>query len=245
MVGAIMLCVKEVWYKYKNEKEYTLKGISFKMGEGEIVGLLGSSGAGKTTLLKCIANLLPPTFGSVIIDDASCLFNNNLTGIIFQERGVLDSLTVLENVLLGCLGRTQVLFSIFGIYPKKEILVGLDCLEKVGLSGYSQTRASKLSSGQKQRVSIARVLCQGPKIVLADEPVSNLDPDLSDQILDMLVNVCVENRFLLIMSLHSPQLAQKYCNRVLGLKQGRILYDDVPSELPNIVPNLYRKIEQI
>ncbi|MGB2925776.1 MAG: phosphonate ABC transporter ATP-binding protein [Limnothrix sp.] len=210
-----------------------LKQLSFEICTGEKVGLIGSSGAGKSTLLNLLNGKFTPTEGILQIwaEDFSALSTKQRRkvqrniGTIYQQLNLVESLAVIHNVNAGHLGRWSFLKAAFSlVFPQNRDLAK-DALEQVGIPEKMFERTSELSGGQKQRVALARVLVQDPAIILADEPISSLDPQLSHDMMDLLVELCDRHGKTLIVSLHSLEFAKSHCDRLIGLKQGEILFD--------------------
>lgn len=210
-----------------------LSDVSFQVGEGEFVVLLGLSGSGKSTLLRCINRLVEPTSGRVIFNgiDVTAASGAELShvrrsiGMIFQQFNLVERSSVLTNVLAGRLGYLNSLTTAVGIFPKEEVARALRNLERVGIADKAYNRARSLSGGQQQRVGIARALMQEPKLILADEPVASLDPVLAHSILGYLERLNREDGLSVICSLHIPSWARRYGTRILALKEGRLVYD--------------------
>jgi len=234
-----MIKIKNLTHKYKNEKEDALKKVNLHVKKGDKLTIIGSSGSGKSTLLKCINNLIEPTFGEVLVNNVNVTTadKNDLrkirrrTGIIFQEFDLIERDTILKNVLNGRLGYVGTLRSSLGIFKQEDYKKVDKALKDVGLSKLKNKRVSDLSGGQKQRVAIARVLVQEPRIILADEPVSNLDPRLMEDILKLLSKLCDEKDITLVTSLHFVQFTKDYFTRVIGIKKGKIVFDGKPKDL--------------
>jgi phosphonate transport system ATP-binding protein len=229
-----MIEVRNLIHRYKNNNEDVLKKISFNIGKGQIAILLGSNGSGKTTLLRCINKLIVPVSGSIFIDGIDILKANaqktrwvrRRIGFIFQELNLIERMTVLDNVMNGRLGYIGLLRTCFNRFREDDYRAALNSLQKMGLSDLKYKRVSNLSGGQKQRVAIARALSQEPEIILADEPVSSLDPKLREEIMALLYRVCIEKEITLIMSLHFVGLSRRYASRIIGINNGRIVVDD-------------------
>ena len=195
---------------------------------GERVALIGPSGAAKTTLLRLINGYIQPSGGKLRVlgqeigqsDASRCR-----VGFVFQEFNLIERATVFQNVLWGRLGRVNRLRSLFGWFPDADKRLSMRAIAEVDLVDQATQRADTLSGGQKQRVAVARVLAQEADIILADEPVSNLDPALADDILALLVEVSQHHGATLLMSVHQPALAQRYAQRILGLRHGRVVFD--------------------
>lgn len=209
--------------------------LAFEAGQFSV--LLGPSGAGKSTLLHCLNQLTVPTGGTVeveglgIVDTAAKRHALRcMTGFVFQQHQLILRQTALANVLNGRLGCTPLWRSLLP-WSRKDVTEALGCLERVGLLDFALIRAGRLSGGQQQRVGIARALAQNPRIILADEPVASLDPAKSEEILDLLLNICREDGICTVVSLHQVELARKFADRVIALKDGRVVFDAPPSAL--------------
>lgn len=234
-----MIEIKNLTHKYGTRGENAIQDINLKIEEGEILVILGSSGAGKSTLLKCINRLIEPSSGRVYIENRDILSVpvgeaeklRRGMGMIFQQFNLIERNTVFENVLTGRLSYTSTIKCILGLFSKEDKDITMDCLMRVDLQDYADERVSDLSGGQKQRVGIARALAQKPKIILADEPVSALDPKLMKETMDLLQRICIEDGITLIVSLHFLELARKYATRIVGMREGRLVFDGNPEDL--------------
>ncbi len=231
-----------------------LRGISLRVEQGEFVGVIGLSGSGKSTLLRCINRLIDADAGEVLVPRAllgaransasidvlklnrtELRYIRRKIGMIFQQFNIVKRLSVIDNVLSGGLGYQPTLRSTLGIFSEAERRRALVNLKRVGLLGHAYRRADELSGGEQQRVAIARTLMQQPVIILADEPVSSLDPKLSRVILDILKRVCSEDGITALVSLHMLELTREYADRVIGLKAGQILFDGATKDLTDAV----------
>ena len=216
-----------------------LNGISLKISDGEMVCIIGKSGAGKSTLLRLINRLIEPTSGTIIYDgvEITSLKRKKLKiwrskcAMIFQQFNLIERLDVLTNVLSGTLGINFNLLKLLKIYNKKEKLDALTYLHNLGLSNKALQRVETLSGGQQQRVAIARAMMQKPKILLADEPISSLDPKNSKIVMDDIKKINQQEGIMAICNLHSLDVAKEYCERLIGLSDGKIVFDGHPSEL--------------
>ncbi len=216
-----------------------LKNVSFEVQEGEFLAVIGLSGSGKSTLLRCINRLIDPTEGRVIWHDVDITAAQGRElrhirrqiGMIFQQFNLVKRSTVLTNVLAGRLGYAHPVWSLFHIFPKEDYARAYANLERVGIPEKAHVRADQLSGGQQQRVAIARALMQEPKLMLADEPVASLDPVLAHSILRYLETLNREDGITVICSLHFLDLVHRYATRVIGLKDGELVFDGHPSEL--------------
>ena len=210
---------------------------NLRVQRGERVVVLGPSGAGKTTLLRMINSYVAPTGGVVRVLGAEITPQRGLDrrmkrhiGFVFQGFNLIPRASVFDNVLWGRLGRMGML-SIAGVVRRADREAALAALEEVELADLRDRRVDRLSGGEQQRVGIARVIAQEAELVLADEPVSNLDPELADEILDLLVALCGRPRRTLIVSLHVPETARQYGERIVGLRRGKVTLDVAPAEL--------------
>jgi len=234
-----MIKIENLSHTYKNRNEEAVKNINLHIKKGESVVIIGSSGSGKSTLLKCINRLVEPNSGKIFIegeDIVSCPIKKaekirGKMGMIFQNFDIINRETVLNNVLNGRLKYNNSLNIIFGKFSKEDYAVAEDNIKRVGLNEYKNERVANLSGGQKQRVAIARALSQKPDIILADEPVSNLDPKLMKEIMDLLKNICLEKNITLVSSLHFLDFAKRYGSRIIGMRNGEIVFDGKPEEL--------------
>jgi phosphonate transport system ATP-binding protein len=216
-----------------------LDGASISVAAGELLVILGHNGCGKSTLLKCIAGLLRPTAGRVLVAgrDITSLSGRALSearmamAMVFQQARLVGRRSVLANVLCGTLGRHQTIASAVGVLPRAEAPHAMACLEQVGLAGYAEQRAGTLSGGQAQRTSIARAMAQRPAALLADEPVASLDPEAAEEVMRLLRRISSDEGLAVVCVLHQPTLARRYADRILGMRQGRVMFDDRPAAI--------------
>ena len=237
---------------YKTGDE-ALKNIDLEVNEGEFIAVIGSSGAGKSTMIRCINRLIEPNEDShIFLEDIDIvgLDLKNLRkarrkiGMIFQEFNLVERLTVMENLLSGRLGYTSTLKSIFRRFKEKEIDDAYELLERVGLREMVNKKATELSGGQRQRVGIARALMQEPKILLADEPTSSLDPEIGDKIIRLIREITKERKNTVLINIHDVDLALKYADRVIGLKNGEKVFEGETQEVTEEVRDMiYRGVE--
>jgi phosphonate transport system ATP-binding protein len=224
--------VKGLSKTYPNGTE-ALRDVSFALDSGEFAVIVGKSGAGKSTLLRCMNSLTEPTGGEVEIDGRSVtgLSGNELRaarkemGFVFQQFNLVKRISALNNVLCGMLSGMPTMRSVLRRFTNEERISALDCLEKVGLADKAHQRADTLSGGQMQRVAIARVLAQGPKVVLADEPVASLDPESARTVMDALRYLATEEGIAVFCNLHQVNLAGRYADRILGMRDGELVLD--------------------
>ncbi|WP_077614135.1 phosphonate ABC transporter ATP-binding protein [Caenibacillus caldisaponilyticus] len=210
-----------------------LKNINLKINKGEFVVIVGLSGAGKSTLLRSINRLHEITEGEIFIDGESItaargkklLQMRRDIGMIFQNFNLVKRSSVLRNVLSGRVGYHSTLRTLLGLWPKEDIRLALEALERVNIRDKAYARADELSGGQQQRVSIARALAQQAKIILADEPVASLDPLTTRQVMDDLKRINEELGITTIVNLHFIDLARQYAQRIIGVRAGEIVFD--------------------
>jgi len=225
-------------------KEYrtglrALRGVSLTVSEPQVVAIIGSSGAGKSTLIRCINRLIEPTSGSIELDgtEITTLRRRALRrtrrrmGMIFQEYNLVERLTVMENVLSGRLGYVSFWQAYRRRYPAEDVRAAFELIERVGLEGRHDTRADALSGGQRQRVGIARALMQKPDLLLVDEPTASLDPKTSRQIMRLICELAHERGTPALVNIHDVALAQSSADRIVGLQEGRLVFDGGPEEL--------------
>lgn len=224
-----------------------LSSVSFAVRQGEQLAVLGPSGSGKSTLFRLLNATLRPSSGSLIFDgaDTRTMAAGTLramrrrTATIYQQHNLVPSLSALQNTLSGALGRWSVWDTLRNsvVPTREEADRALHALELVSLVEKRHARASELSGGQQQRVAIARALMQSPDVILADEPIASLDPELSRSILDLLIRVAAESGRTLLVALHSVELAKEFLPRLVALQNGKVFFDDAP---PNIVKDQWR-----
>jgi len=227
-----------------------LDNISFKVKKGEFVGILGASGAGKTLTLSSLNGLLKPDSGSVIFKNELgekvniCTLSNKKLrkvrqkiGVIFQGYHLVQRLSVLENVMIGRLGSITTFRSIFYGFTNAEAHEAMGALEKVNMEHLANNKVSSLSGGEKQRVGIARAIFQKPNLLLADEPISNLDPKNAKLIMKLIKPLSEE--IPVIGVFHQPEMTAKYCTRVIAIKEGKIIYDGEPNLSESQLSEIY------
>ncbi|WP_353094798.1 phosphonate ABC transporter ATP-binding protein [Tissierella praeacuta] len=233
-----MLKLENITVSY-DRKVLAVDNINLEVEQGEFIGVIGSSGGGKSTMLKTINLLVRPTKGKIYIDNIDMTGLNNLKlramrreiGFVFQDYNLIERASVLDNVLMGRLGYKSSFKSILGIFSDEDYNRATKALEQVGLSEKIFERADKLSGGQKQRVAIAKILCQRPKIILADEPVASLDISTSQTIMNYFKIINEKKNITILINLHDVNLAKRYCNRIIALKKGKILFDGRAGDL--------------
>ncbi|MFP4512905.1 MAG: phosphonate ABC transporter ATP-binding protein [Acidimicrobiales bacterium] len=225
--------LREVRKEFDGGRVAALDGVTLDIQPGELTVLIGLSGSGKSTLLRHLNKLHVPTSGEVEVlgHDVAHTRGGELralrrdVGFIFQQFNIVGRLSCLENVLSGALGRLR--GPRYGVltYSKRMRREALEQLDRVGLADRAFQRADTLSGGQQQRVAIARTIMQRPKLVLADEPVASLDPEISGQVMDVLFRVCSEEKLSVLCSLHQVDLALGWADRLIGLRDGKLVLD--------------------
>ncbi len=212
-----------------------LRRVNLQIQPGEQVALVGPSGAGKTTLLRLLNGAVEPDQGRVIINDETLaeLPANRLqrlraqVGFVHQDLRLVPNLRVSQNVLSGRLGRRSWwrTLQMFVRPTNADLLEVYDLLEKLGIADLMYQRTDRLSGGEAQRVAIARALFQEPCLLIADEPVASVDPKRAAALLALMTKICTENELTLIVSLHNPELARRYFSRIIGLREGQVVFD--------------------
>ncbi|MCL2603066.1 MAG: phosphonate ABC transporter, permease protein PhnE [Defluviitaleaceae bacterium] len=225
--------------KTYDHKAYALDGVDLDVNAGEFVAVIGPSGAGKSTLVRCVNRLTEPTEGNITFDGElitglckpALRAARTKIGMVFQHHNLIARTPVCTNVLHGSLGGTPLYKSLFGAYDHADKKEALTLLETVGLTEQAQQRAETLSGGQMQRVGICRALMQRPKLLLADEPIASLDPASAAAVMDCLRQMVKERNLTCIVNLHQVSFAREYAARIVGLKEGRVVFDGPPEEL--------------
>ena len=242
-----MLNVKDLTKQYDNGF-HALNGVSLSVSEPQVVAIIGPSGAGKSTLIRCINRLVEPTTGTIVLngEDITSLDRTGLRrarcriGMIFQEYNLVERLTVMENVLSGRLGNVSLWNAFRRTYPPKDVQTAYELLDHVGLSGRHNTRADNLSGGQRQRVGISRAIMQNPDLLLVDEPTASLDPKTSRQIMRLICDLARERGTPVLINIHDVALAQDFADRIVGLSEGKVVYDGLPGDLtPDVLTRIY------
>ncbi len=232
-----MLTISHLTKSYGVTK--AVNDVSFNIPKGEFVGVIGRSGAGKSTLLRMTNRLSDPTSGSIRWNetDVSALRGAELRewrrscAMIFQQFNLVGRLDVLTNVLMGRLATAPAWRSMLKMWGDDDRAIALAALEQFDIAELAAKRADQLSGGQQQRVAICRALVQEPEIILADEPIASLDPRNTKIVMDALLRINKHFGITVVCNLHSLDLARGYCDRLIGMAGGRVVFDDVPAAL--------------
>jgi phosphonate transport system ATP-binding protein len=227
-----------------NNQTQALKGVSLKVKKGEFISILGPSGSGKTTLLRSLNGLETIDSGEVIFDNKKITketlhYVRNKTGMIFQEFNLVNNISSINNVLTGLLNSSSKFLSMFYLFTKEQKLKALQALDTVGLLDKSYNRADELSGGQRQRVGIARAIIKKPLLLLADEPVASLDPKAALSTMKLLKRVNKDLNITVLCNLHQTNLAMEFSDRVIGLSNGSVVFDEDAKHLDKNINLLY------
>ena len=221
---------------------------SFSIAPGGFVGVIGRSGAGKSTLLRTINRLAQPSAGRILYNgiDVTALRGKELrqwrarSAMIFQQFNLVGRLDVLTNVLMGRISQVPLWRSLAEFWSDEDVAVAMSALEHFDMASMAAQRTDQLSGGQQQRVAIARALVQSPDIILADEPIASLDPRNTRIVMDALLRINKHFGITVICNLHSLDLARTYCDRLIGMASGRVVFDGAPEALTeHIARELY------
>ncbi|MCA2011379.1 phosphonate ABC transporter ATP-binding protein [Cereibacter sphaeroides] len=232
-----MLEVRNVSRVFGQRK--AVDSVSFTIDQPQFVGIIGRSGAGKSTFLRMMNRLTDATKGEILVDGKDILSLKGADArawqsqcaMIFQQFNLVPRMDVASNVMHGKLNARSTFASIFNLWSREDILQALDILDRLGIAEQAPKRAEALSGGQQQRVAIARALMQDPKIILADEPIASLDPMNAQLVMDTLKRINTEDGRMVIANLHTLDTARRYCDRVIGLRDGKLVFDGTPAEL--------------
>lgn len=234
--------------RYPNGFE-ALKDINLKIGQGEFVAVIGLSGAGKSTLIRTINRMHDITGGTLTVDGTNVMelqgkslraFRRKI-GMIFQSFNLITRTTVIKNVLTAFVPELPWWRAFLGIFKKEEKIAALEALDKMGILDKAFVRADQLSGGQQQRVALARTLAQNPQIILADEPVASLDPVTARQVMDDFQRINRDMNITVIINIHHVELALQYASRVIGIREGRIVYDGPAAQVTQqILDDIYQ-----
>ncbi|MEO0378779.1 MAG: phosphonate ABC transporter ATP-binding protein [Pseudomonadota bacterium] len=232
-----MLAIKQLTKRFGDKT--AVDSASFGADKPAMIGIIGRSGAGKSTLLRMMNRLAEASEGSITYkgEDVTHLKGaarrdwQSRCAMIFQQFNLVPRMDVVSNVLHGTLNRRSTLATMFNLYPQADIHRAIEILDRLGIAEQAPKRAEALSGGQQQRVAIARALMQDPDIILADEPIASLDPMNAQIVMEALRRIHDEDGRTVICNLHTLDTARRYCDRVIGMRDGRIVFDGVPDQL--------------
>ncbi|CUA92695.1 phosphonate ABC transporter ATP-binding protein [Pannonibacter indicus] len=232
-----MLEVREVTRLFGQKA--AVNRISFEVTGPAFVGIIGRSGAGKSTFLRMMNRLTDASAGEILVEGRNILALKGAASrawqsqcaMIFQQFNLVPRMDVASNVLHGILNRRSTMQTLFSLWSRADILKALEILDRLGIAEQAPKRAEALSGGQQQRVAIARALMQDPKIILADEPIASLDPMNAQIVMDTLKKINVEDGRMVIANLHTLDTARHYCDRVIGMRDGEVVFDGTADEL--------------
>ena len=233
----MLMSVRKVSRVFGSKK--AVDQVSFDIAAPCFLGIIGRSGAGKSTLLRLMNRLVDATSGTLEFEGRNVLALkgheqrawSGQCAMIFQQFNLVPRMDVASNVLHGILNRKSTLASMFNLWSDAEIGKAIDILDRLGIAEQASKRAEALSGGQQQRVAIARALMQDPKVILADEPIASLDPMNAQIVMDALRRIHDEDGRMVIANLHTLDTARRYCDRVIGMRDGRVVFDGSPDQL--------------
>ena len=247
-----MIEFQNVSKRYPNGFE-ALKDINLKIEQGEFAAVIGLSGAGKSTLIRTINRMHDITEGTLTVDGINVMelpgkslraFRRKI-GMIFQSFNLITRTTVIKNVLTAFVPELPWWRAFLGIFRKEEKIAALEALDQMGILDKAFVRADQLSGGQQQRVALARTLAQNPQIILADEPVASLDPVTARQVMDDFQRINRDMNITVIINIHHVELALQYASRVIGIREGKIVYDGPSSQVTQqILDGIYQGKEE-
>lgn len=243
-----MISFKHVDKVYNNSNQKALDDINLDINQGEFVAIIGLSGAGKSTLIRTINKMIETNNGELVVNDQDVTklkgkqlrnFRKNI-GMIFQSYNLVSRTSVLNNVLIAKVPQMPWYKSLLGLFSKEDKIKALEALDKVNILDKAYMRADKLSGGQQQRVALARTLCQDPEIILADEPVAALDPVSANQVMQDFKRINEEYNISVLINIHHVDLALKYAKRVIGIREGKVVFDGNASSVDeNVLKTIY------
>lgn len=243
-----MIVFKNVSKRYPNGT-LALKNINLTIESGEFIGIIGLSGAGKSTLIRTINQMHPITEGDLTVSGievkklkgASLRKFRRQIGMVFQSFNLVTRTTVIRNVLNALVPEIPFWRVLLGVFTKKEEIKALEALDHVGILDKAYTRVDQLSGGQQQRVALARTLTQDPKIILADEPVAALDPVTANVVMEDFKRINREENITVLINIHHVEMALKFCDRIIGIRDGEIVYDGLATEVTQqVLDHIYK-----
>lgn len=235
--GGDMLKIDFLTKKFGDKTAVDAANIS--VDKPTMIGIIGRSGAGKSTLLRMVNRLSDATSGTITFEGEEITTLRGAArrdwqsrcAMIFQQFNLVPRMDVVSNVLHGTLNKRSTFATMFNLYPQSDIHKAIEILDRLGIAEQAPKRAEALSGGQQQRVAIARALMQDPKIILADEPIASLDPMNAQVVMQSLRDIHEQDGRMVIANLHTLDTARRYCDRVIGMRDGRIVFDGTPAQL--------------
>jgi phosphonate transport system ATP-binding protein len=235
--GAVVLRYQSLTRRFGNNT--AVDAVTFDVPDGQLVGVIGRSGAGKSTLLRMTNRLLDPSEGAIIFQDRDVTALKGSSkrawqcecAMIFQQFNLVPRLDVLTNVILGRLNQQSTTRSILKFFTKEEREQAVMLLDRFGIAQAALQRAETLSGGQQQRVAICRAMMQNPRVVLADEPIASLDPLNARLVMEALQDINRKDKITVICNLHTLDTARNYCDRIVGMRDGAVVFDGTGAEL--------------
>ena len=227
--------VSNLSVRYRRNAAVALSSVDLRVPHGQTVALIGTNGAGKSTLLRCLVRLIEPVEGVIAIGGTEVTGASRRelrqirqdVGFVFQRFHLIPRLTAFHNVVHGAMGRHGSRCA-WPLTATGDVRIqAMECLDRVGLAQFADRRVETLSGGQQQRVAIARMLMQQPRVILADEPVASLDPASANSVMDLMCAIAAERGVTVIVALHQIELALRYADRVVGLRNGVVDFDRV------------------
>ena len=248
-----MIEFKDVNKTYPNGVT-ALKNVNLTIDQGEFVAIIGLSGAGKSTLIRCINRMHEINEGTLTVNDVNVgklsgkqirSFRRKI-GMIFQSFNLVTRTSVINNVLISSVPELSWWRKLVGLFPKEKKVEALEALDKVGILDKAYNRVDQLSGGQQQRVALARTIAQNPDIILADEPVASLDPVTAKVVMDDFKRINQETNMSILINIHHVELALEYADRVIGIRQGEVVYDGKSEDVSqDVLDQIYGSADNV
>ncbi|MCD8506151.1 MAG: phosphonate ABC transporter ATP-binding protein [Alkalibacterium thalassium] len=248
-----MIEFKDVNKTYPNGVT-ALKNVNLTIDQGEFVAIIGLSGAGKSTLIRCINRMHEINEGTLTVNDVNVgklsgkqirSFRRKI-GMIFQSFNLVTRTSVINNVLISSVPELSWWRKLIGLFPKEKKVEALEALDKVGILDKAYNRVDQLSGGQQQRVALARTIAQNPDIILADEPVASLDPVTAKVVMDDFKRINQETNMSILINIHHVELALEYADRVIGIRQGEVVYDGKSEDVSqDVLDQIYGSADNV
>ena len=242
MINKNILSINKMTKKFNDT--LALDNININIERGEIVALIGPSGSEKSTLMNLITGTVKPDSGEILVDNSEISkFSNKefakKVGMLRQQFDLVENINVIHNVLIGRFNEWGFWKSFISLFKPQDIEYAQTALKKIGMEDKIFEPTSELSGGQQQRVAIARLLVQNPLLILADEPVSSLDPVNARNVLSLITELAKNEQKTLVASMHSVEFSKEFFERIIGMKYGKIIFDD---KVENITDEMIKKL---